>query len=772
MSDPITRQQLEDAAVDATTLSHFANDDATPGTYVTRLGRVGKVLAWLEAAVLALLNSLTSIGQISVTVGSQASATANWTALQAGLDGKGTVRIGGFGTAYIDQPLVIGSDTELKVSPFLTIKRIDGAAFNIIQTAGFGRAFTTVTVTKTSSLTASIDWTAHGFKAGQYVWLRGQPGTSDRYYFGVFPITSVTTDAFVVQLERAPAANPSGTYEAKLCDENIYIKRPNLDNNDTGRTSGSGTDLHAIIFAAVAGGECDAIVSDSAKYGICAAAVRDVDLGIKAVTNNDGIKLYGPASNVEVTRVVGFFGDDAFSIQPQEAAAFVTYDFAKGGNCIGIRVRKGNALTPDANPGGTLHTYAHPDFDLDLIEIDMCNSPSITTGSPVVIDCTEISGATGTITVKNVSGADLTTYPTGLISVLGPHIVERLTVQSVSLPNNPSSGGAQAGIFVDGASRVKILVSDGMTGFVPESGNAVRIRGTVDAFICRGFTCSPVSGATAANMINFVDSSGIGSVRIEDSTPGAFDNVLLVQAATGDARITMDNVRSDAACGVNLAIAARVTTRANKLDSATVNGMVRSTVGAVTIFEDGSSSYPSNKLSTVSGTGTVIEKVFASLKNSTFDSFAFTSGALTSAGDLGLGTNNPSSFTNSPRLAIVKDQNSPTQAVIRNNDSGSSACAEMAFNANGNSWFFGMGSGAKNSNGFYIGLDVTSPSNKLIIDTSGNVTLPLGQFAISTAKTPASASATGVTGTICWDSSYIYVCVATNTWKRTAIATW
>lgn len=39
-------------------------------------------------------------------------------------------------------------------------------------------------------------------------------------------------------------------------------------------------------------------------------------------------------------------------------------------------------------------------------------------------------------------------------------------------------------------------------------------------------------------------------------------------------------------------------------------------------------------------------------------------------------------------------------------------------------------------------------------------------------STPASASAAGVAGTVTWDSSFIYVCVATNTWKRIGIATW
>jgi trimeric autotransporter adhesin len=41
-----------------------------------------------------------------------------------------------------------------------------------------------------------------------------------------------------------------------------------------------------------------------------------------------------------------------------------------------------------------------------------------------------------------------------------------------------------------------------------------------------------------------------------------------------------------------------------------------------------------------------------------------------------------------------------------------------------------------------------------------------------TTKTPASASDTGTEGTITWDADYIYICTATNTWKRVAISTW
>ena len=38
--------------------------------------------------------------------------------------------------------------------------------------------------------------------------------------------------------------------------------------------------------------------------------------------------------------------------------------------------------------------------------------------------------------------------------------------------------------------------------------------------------------------------------------------------------------------------------------------------------------------------------------------------------------------------------------------------------------------------------------------------------------TPASAAATGTAGQVRWDADYIYVCTATNTWKRVAISTW
>lgn len=53
-------------------------------------------------------------------------------------------------------------------------------------------------------------------------------------------------------------------------------------------------------------------------------------------------------------------------------------------------------------------------------------------------------------------------------------------------------------------------------------------------------------------------------------------------------------------------------------------------------------------------------------------------------------------------------------------------------------------------------------------DTANTLTFSLKL----TEQTPASAGATGVKGTVVYDSSYLYICVATNTWRRIAHATW
>lgn len=58
------------------------------------------------------------------------------------------------------------------------------------------------------------------------------------------------------------------------------------------------------------------------------------------------------------------------------------------------------------------------------------------------------------------------------------------------------------------------------------------------------------------------------------------------------------------------------------------------------------------------------------------------------------------------------------------------------------------------------------------ISGTGKLHMAADTMRLDTPRTPASASHAGNAGEICWDADFIYVCTATNTWKRVAIATW
>lgn len=62
-----------------------------------------------------------------------------------------------------------------------------------------------------------------------------------------------------------------------------------------------------------------------------------------------------------------------------------------------------------------------------------------------------------------------------------------------------------------------------------------------------------------------------------------------------------------------------------------------------------------------------------------------------------------------------------------------------------------------------VGIGTTTPTQAL--DVNGNT------IRVRQSRTPSSSSDTCEQGEIAWDGSYIYVCVATNTWMRSALST-
>ena len=69
-----------------------------------------------------------------------------------------------------------------------------------------------------------------------------------------------------------------------------------------------------------------------------------------------------------------------------------------------------------------------------------------------------------------------------------------------------------------------------------------------------------------------------------------------------------------------------------------------------------------------------------------------------------------------------------------------------------------------NANNAIGGYHVLDGTNLFAVDASGKVRIA--------SATPAAANDVCTAGTITWDSSFVYVCIAANTWKRAAIASW
>jgi len=166
-------------------------------------------------------------------------------------------------------------------------------------------------------------------------------------------------------------------------------------------------------------------------------------------------------------------------------------------------------------------------------------------------------------------------------------------------------------------------------------------------------------------------------------------------------------------------------------------------------------------------------------------------------GNVGIGTTAPSSpnsrtpvlhiksgaFTNLPGLVFESGHStySDTWEMLLSGDTdkGSGAIfsiadgtsVRLAVDADGN---VGIGSALTLPSFTGAGIFVKSDGNVGIGTTGPTALLDINSdiLRLRTAKTPATSGAAGNAGNICWDSDYIYICVATNTWKRVAIASW
>lgn len=119
---------------------------------------------------------------------------------------------------------------------------------------------------------------------------------------------------------------------------------------------------------------------------------------------------------------------------------------------------------------------------------------------------------------------------------------------------------------------------------------------------------------------------------------------------------------------------------------------------------------------------------------------------------------------------IVRTNSSNLINIISNNS------VQIQFNANSNA----LDTDSTGSSWVYVstgevGLEAFSNTGTLggaIYLTSDGSAVTSGKLRVTNSTVPVTSSSAGSNGQIAWDSSYIYVCVNTNTWKRAALSSW
>jgi hypothetical protein len=150
--------------------------------------------------------------------------------------------------------------------------------------------------------------------------------------------------------------------------------------------------------------------------------------------------------------------------------------------------------------------------------------------------------------------------------------------------------------------------------------------------------------------------------------------------------------------------------------------------------------------------------------------------------NLGLGTSSPGTRLHSKSSLAENTRLEGTTAR------GSGSVFGSFFDPTGRKGYWGFAASVDDT--FFISNEMnaslafqTNAITRATLDSSGNLGIGTSsptavldvnadKMRLRTAKTPSSATDTGNAGDICWDSSYLYICTATNTWRRIAHASW
>lgn len=399
-----------------------------------------------------------------------------------------------------------------------------------------------------------------------------------------------------------------------------------------------------------------------------------------------------------------------------------------------------------------------------------------TQAATVTITTAGTGGTPGTYTgvlLKYVSGPTATTYPTATVVV-----------------------GA-------GGNVTSCTITNGGLAFTATSGTVMELNNTANAGNVTGFTCTLATANTGDANVGIGINSGISlttgsqNVFVGDSTATAtttgtnnfaFGQNALAANTTGIRNVCMGvaalnaNVTGEANIALGTAVFQKNTTGSNNIvvgDLAAcfhANGTTNLTdpEGCVYIGtecrgfnnSDSNSIVIAGRTATARGVGEGANTtVLGNLETTSTKLFGLTTSqtntATTNAVVYGLRTEHQSSGT--PAIGIGTGIQFAAETSTNNTEVGATVEAVTTNVTNTTEAFdllFRTMSGG------------AAAAERFRITSAGNVTLQGNTIRVVNSRTPASATAAGTTGEICWDASYIYVCTATNTWRRIAHATW
>jgi hypothetical protein len=292
-------------------------------------------------------------------------AAYNGAAIQAALNKGGAIYSPVPGLFYIDRTCLLDDSSDVYFGPATWLKAAPGTNKKLLAFKPETEAWSSVSVSWSSGLKATLTWSAHGRSAGDALVLQGanEPDWND-----VYRVISVTdANTLVIGLREFVTTGPTGTITAKRCVRNVNVVA-NLDYDYASNPSApASTDRHCMSAAFVADSEINVRVRNGYKYGLLVCGALNVRGSVHSDGVSDILKIYGPSSDVSM-QVSGVSFDDCMSFQAKEPPAFIAYMPAFGPvrNCA---VRDVDAYGASGTSSGGIVVYGDPDNELDNVLI-------------------------------------------------------------------------------------------------------------------------------------------------------------------------------------------------------------------------------------------------------------------------------------------------------------------------------------------------------------------------------------------------------------------